>query len=144
MRAAHRSHALALCASLLLATVSRAATPDFAHMTSGPRRIVSTFLCTDEYVFRLVPRDRIAALSYLAGDTHPVVSTIADKVKGIPLVRASAESVLALKPDLVITYQATNARLRQQLMDAGVKVFEVPWASSLSDIRRKIGRASRR
>jgi iron complex transport system substrate-binding protein len=136
MRTAHRSHALALCASLLLATVSRAATPDFAHMSSGPRRIVSTFLCTDEYVYRLVPRDRIAALSYLAGDTHPVVSTIADKVKGIPLVRASAESVLALKPDLVITYQATNARLRQQLTDAGVKVFEVPWASSLADIRR--------
>lgn len=136
MRAAHGSHVLVLCALILTAVPIRAATPDFAHASSGPRRIVSTFLCTDEYVFRLVPRSRIAALSYLAGDTHPVVSTIANKVGDIPLVRASAEAVLALKPDLVITYAATNARLRHQLLDAGVKVFEVPWAASLSDIRR--------
>ena len=86
MRAAHGSHVLVLCALILTAVPIRAATPDFAHAASGPRRIVSTFLCTDEYVFRLVPRSRIAALSYLAGDTHPVVSTIANKVGDLSLI----------------------------------------------------------
>jgi len=75
MRGLHGWHAFVLAAAFLMAA------PAFA----APQRIVSTFLCTDEYVFRLVPRAHIAALSYLAADTHPVVSTIADKVKGIPL-----------------------------------------------------------
>jgi iron complex transport system substrate-binding protein len=101
-----------------------------------PKRIVSAFLCTDEYVFRLVPRDRIAGLSYLSADTHPIVSTIAGQVKGIPLVRASAEQVLKLHPDLVVTYENTNVRQTQLLRAAGVRVLEVPWAQSLTDVKR--------
>src|SRR5271165_1339945 len=65
-------------------------TPAFA----APQRVVSTFLCTDEYVFRLLPRARIAALSFEAGDRRPVVSTIADRVAGIAMIRPSAETVL--------------------------------------------------
>ncbi|MBV9570064.1 MAG: ABC transporter substrate-binding protein [Alphaproteobacteria bacterium] len=107
-----------------------------AERIAAPQRIVSAFLCTDEYVFRLIPRERIAGLSYLAGDTHPVVSTIAKQVNGIPGVRASAEQMLALHPDLVVTYQSTNARQTQLLRAAGVRVLEVPWAQSLADVRR--------
>src|SRR5581483_4294947 len=70
--------------------------------TAAPQRIVSTFLCTDEYLLRLVPRSRIAALSFEAGDRKPVVSTIADKVGGIPQIRPSTETVLNLSPDLVV------------------------------------------
>jgi len=103
---------------------------------AGPKRIVSAFLCTDEYVFRLVPLARIAGLSYLSADMHPVVSTIAGQVKGIPLIRASAEQVLALHPDLVVTYENTNVRQTQLLRAAAVRVLEVPWAQSLADVRR--------
>jgi hypothetical protein len=80
MRLMH-GYRIAILMALLLS-----AAPAFA----APQRIVSTFLCTDEYVFRLVSRQRIAALSFLAADTHPVVSTIRDKVAGIPLTRGSA------------------------------------------------------
>ncbi|MBV9063573.1 MAG: ABC transporter substrate-binding protein [Alphaproteobacteria bacterium] len=103
---------------------------------SGPQRVVSSFLCTDEYVFRLLPPKRIAGLSYLSADTHPVVSTIAGQVKNIPLVRASAEQVLALHPDLVVTYENTNVRQTQLLRAAGLRVLEVPWAESLADVRK--------
>ena len=132
MRPAHRSHVLAICA-LCVAFVGLA--PPIGAATT-PRRIVSTFLCTDEYVFRLVPRERIAALSFLAADTRPVVSTIVDQVHGIPLVRATAEQVLTLHPDLVVTYQNTNLRMTQLLRAAGVNVLELPWAQSLADVRR--------
>jgi iron complex transport system substrate-binding protein len=101
-----------------------------------PKRIVSTFLCTDEYVFRLVPRERIAALSFEAGDRNPVVSTIADKVGGIAQIRPSTESVLALKPDLVVMYAGTMTKLRANLKALGVPVLDVPWDNSLADIRR--------
>lgn len=130
MRLPHASHAFVLCAALCSPAAARDPHP------SAPRRIVSTFLCTDEYLFRLVSPSRIAALSYLAAATDPVVSTIAGQVHGIPSVRASAEQVLTLHPDLVITYENTNVRTTQLLRAAGVNVLELPWAQSLADIRR--------
>ena len=102
---------------------------------AAPHRIVSTFLCTDEYVFRLVPRAHIAALSFLAADTHPVVSTIRDKVNGIRLTRGSAEEVMSLDPDLVVMYRGTNPRLKTQLLEAHIPFVEVAWANSLADVR---------
>lgn len=103
---------------------------------AGPyRRIVSTNLCADEYVFRLVPRDHIAALSYEATDRHPLVSTIADKAAGIRTIHPSAETILALKPDLVVMYAGTNQRLRTTLKQLHIAVLDVPWADSLADIR---------
>jgi iron complex transport system substrate-binding protein len=101
-----------------------------------PKRVVSTNLCTDEYGFRLLPRDRIAALSSMAGDTHPLVSTIAHRVGGINLLHVSAEAVLALHPDLVVLFQGANPRLKAHLMEAGVPIVEMPPANSLDDIRK--------
>jgi iron complex transport system substrate-binding protein len=103
---------------------------------AAPQHVVSTFLCTDEYVFRLVPRARIAALSFEAGDRHPVVSTIADKVGGIAQIRPSTEAVLSLHPDLVVMYENTMPRVHANLVALGVKVLDVPWANSLADIRK--------
>ena len=132
MRSPNGTYAVALVAAIL----AGAAVAPVTRAAAEPKRIVSAFLCTDEYLFRLVPRERIAALSYLSADTHPVVSTIARQVKGIPLVRASAEQVLKFHPDLVVTYENTNVRQTQLLRAAGVQVLEVPWAQSLSDIRK--------
>lgn len=124
MRLMHVSQSVALWL-LLAAAVAHAA----------PQRVVSADLCSDEYVYRLVPREHIAALSYLAGDTHPVVSTIADKVKGIPLIHVSTEAVLGYAPDLVVLYQGTNPRLKAQLAQAHVPLLEIPWADSLAAVR---------
>ena len=128
MRKTHGWVAVAL-AALVLSTNSAAC---------APRKIVSTFLCTDEYVFRLVPRDRIAALSFEAADRHPVVSTIADAVTraGIPTIRPSAETVMNYAPDLVVMYAGTMPALHAALARAHVPVLDVPWANSLADVRR--------
>lgn len=106
-----------------------------APALAAPQRVISTFLCTDEYVFRLVPRNRIAALSYEAVDRRPVVSTIADAAAGIHVIRPSTETVLALKPDLVVMYAGTNPRLHLNLRKLGVPILDVPWANSLADVR---------
>jgi len=125
MRRLHERLLAFLCAAAVIAGPAPAA----------PRRVVSTFLCTDEYVFRLLPRERIAALSWEATDRHPVVSTIADAAEHIRVIRPSTETVLALKPDLVVMYAGTNPRLRVNLRSAGVAVLDVPWANSLNDVR---------
>jgi iron complex transport system substrate-binding protein len=103
---------------------------------AAPQRVVSTFLCTDEYVFRLVPRPQIAALSFEATDRRPVVSTIADAARDVPVIRPSTETVLALHPDLVVMYAGTNTRLHTNLKSAGIPVLDVPWANSLADVRK--------
>ena len=117
------------------ATIVAAALITVLPAQAGPRRVVSTFLCTDEYVFRLVPREDIAALSYEAGLRRPIVSTIADQVGGIPFVHNSAEEVLEKKPDLVVMYAGTQVRLHAQLREAGIRIVDVPWANSLAEIR---------
>lgn len=102
---------------------------------AAPQRIVSTELCTDEYVFRLVPRAHIAALSFLAADDHPIVSTIHDEVRGIRLTRGSAEEVMSLKPDMVVLYRGQNPRLKAQLMESHTPFVEIADANSLADVR---------
>jgi iron complex transport system substrate-binding protein len=106
-----------------------------APLRAAPHRIVSTNLCTDEYVFRLMPRARIAGLSFEATDRHPVVSTIADAARGMPVIHPSTETVLALKPDLVAMYQFTMPQLHNSLARLGISILDVPWANSLADIR---------
>jgi iron complex transport system substrate-binding protein len=101
-----------------------------------PQRIVSISVCTDEYVFRLVPRERIAALSYLAGDRHPVVSTIVDRVHGIPLIRQTAEEVLAAKPGVVVMDQGAQARVRAVLGRARIPIVDVPWVGDFAGVRK--------
>ena len=84
----------------------------------------------------MVPRARIAALSFEAGDRRPVVSTIADRVGGIPQIHPTTEAVMNYDPDLVVMYAGTNPRLHAHLAEIGVAVLDVPWANSLADIRR--------
>jgi iron complex transport system substrate-binding protein len=115
-----------------------------ASVAASPQRVVSTNLCTDEYVFRLVDRGHIAALSFEAGDRNPVVSTIADKVGGIPQIRPSAETVLNYRPDLVVMFAGTLPRLRAVLDDLHISVLEVPYDDSLAAIAettRRLGAA---
>ncbi len=126
MRRMHGWVAALLCALILHGNPAIAA----------PQRIVSTFLCTDEYVFRLVPRARIAALSFEATDRNPVVSTIAGAALGIPTIRPSAETVLMHHPDLVVMYAGTMPQLHAQLAKIGIPVLDVPWANAIADVRR--------
>jgi len=128
-RAFHKGIAVLICAATTVFG------PVFPVLAAAPQRVVSTFLCTDEYVYRLLPRQAIAALSFEAVDRHPVVSTIADVAVGIPTIRPSTEVVMALKPDLVVMFAGTNPRLHQNLKRLGLAVLDVPGANSLADIR---------
>src|SRR5258707_1845378 len=109
--------------------------PASGSVAAVPQRIVSTNLCADESVFRLVARGHIAALSFEAGDRHPVVSTIVDQVAGIPQIRPSTEAVLNYRPDLVVMFAGTFPKLRAHLAALGVPVLEVAYDTSLDGIR---------
>ena len=83
--------------------------------THAADRVVSLNLCTDQMLVLLAP-EKIAALSPLARD--PSLSYVAERAAHLPIVRASAEAVLRLHPDLVLAgpygAQTTLALLAQE------------------------------
>ena len=79
-------------AALLLGTSAASAAP--------PQRIVSLDLCTDQLLIEMVPRERIAAVTFLAAD--PTMSAIPEKASGLPITHGAAEDVLRRNPDLVL------------------------------------------
>lgn len=118
-------------AAVGLAGLASAAVPAAA----GPiaRRIVSLNLCTDQLLVHLVPRERIAALSWLAGDAK--VSTIGERAQGIPLIAGRAEEVLALEPDLVVTTEHAGPATVALLRRLGRRVVTIPLAEDFDAMR---------
>ena len=93
-----------------------------ALVPGGPAeaaRVVSLNLCTDQYLLLLAP-EQAAGVTVLARD--PALSALAGQAGGVPAVRADAESVLVLRPDLVLAApwgaQASLAALERR----GVRV----------------------
>jgi iron complex transport system substrate-binding protein len=120
---------LALAGLVLPASGSMAAGEAAARATPAhPQRIVSLNLCTDQILWDVAPRRRIAALTRLAAD--PTLSTIAGEVAGVRLVRGEAEEVLALAPDLVVASDWTTPATIALLGRLGHPVLVVPQATS--------------
>jgi iron complex transport system substrate-binding protein len=100
-------------------------------------RVVSLNLCTDDFLVLLAP-DQIAALSPLARD--PSISVVAAKAATLPWVRADAEAVLALRPDLVLAgpygAQTTLQALRRRGVPVDITVLADDFAGIRAETRR--------
>jgi iron complex transport system substrate-binding protein len=95
-------------------------------------RIVSIDYCADQMVLGLAARHRIAAVSHEA-TADPL---FAGRLAGdLPRVRPDAEAILALRPTLVVRSYAGGARLEALLTQAGVRVFTLPYAGTLAEVR---------
>lgn len=115
---------------LLLATVLPAA-------AQVPQRVVTLNLCLDQMALRLAAPGQLVGVSYLSQD--PRLSVLADRAAALPPVRDSVESILILRPDLVILGQGSHARLKRLLRGAAVRVLELPWATSIGEAETVIG-----
>ena len=95
--------------------------------------VVSLNLCTDQMLVLLAP-EKIAALSPLSRD--PALSFVARQAEHLPVVRASAEAVLRLHPDLILAApygaQTTLALLQQE----HVPVLRIALAQDFAGIRQ--------
>lgn len=93
---------------------------------TGPQRIVSLNLCTDQLVLMLVERSRIASVSYWA--QRPESSYMVERARGLHTNHGLAEEVIPLQPDLVIAGRYTDATSLAILRRLGypVAVVEVP------------------
>jgi len=110
----------------LLAAAWLAPTAQAEESHHHPMRIVSLNMCVDSIVIELVSHDRIMALSHYARD--PQRSTIADKARHLPITYETAEEVVALRPDLVLTSRHSAIATRNALKRVGIRfeLFDVP------------------
>jgi len=125
----------ALAIALYLVCASLACARDGAAQAGAGRRIVSVGGPVTEIVFALGRGDRVVAV-----DTSSVYPS---EVAGLPQVgyqrTLSAESVLALAPDLVIaSADAGPPAALAQLRAAGVAVSLIAAASTIEDAARRI------
>lgn len=126
----------AACAALCLSMLATAGAAGTARLAAQPQRIVSLNLCTDQIVLQLVPRERIAALSWLS--QRPESAALHQQAQGLRTVRGSAEEVLALQPDLVLVGTATTRHTTRLLQSFGVRTLALPGADSFAQVKAQI------
>lgn len=126
-----------LCLAALLAGLWLASGAQAGEPAPRPMRIVSLNMCVDSIVIELVTHDRIAALSHYARD--PQRSTISEQARGLPITYETAEEIVALRPDLVLTSRHSAIATRNALKRVGIRfeLFDVPDSidESLAQVR---------
>lgn len=98
-----------------------------------PKRIVSQTLGTDEILFAICPRDRIAGITELA--LNNAYSKIVDEAKasGIKTIYGP-EDILALKPDLVFVASYSRAEMSTLLRAAHAPVYRFSNFDRIEDV----------
>lgn len=109
-----------------------------ANAQTGPQRIVSMNLCTDELLMRLVDPSRIASVTYLSQQSvnAPLgLDSIASKLK---INHGLAEEILMQKPDLVLAGRFTAATAVNLLRGLGLNIVTIDPENTLEDMRTNI------
>lgn len=121
-----------ICATLLLmGSVAAAQTPQ-------PVRVISLNMCTDQLLLDLAPTQQIAGLSPFAADAGR--SFLAARAGSLPILSGSAEEVMMLRPDLVVSGTFTKRATREFIRARGVNLEEFAPIRTLAETKRQITR----
>ena len=98
-------------------------------------RVFSLDQCADQYVLALTPRADIVGLSYRADDAD---SYLRKASTGLPLRRASTESVLASRADIVVRYWGGDELMTRRLQARGIRVVKIDDATDFKGVRADV------
>jgi iron complex transport system substrate-binding protein len=132
-----RAQWIAVCFSLLTLSCGRDRAPSAAETAQSrvPQRIVCGNSAAAEFVCRLVGPERLAGVPEQLDD-YSVFDARHGGYEKLPrIARYVAESVLALKPDLVVTHDWQSADTTNVLRSSGIDVLVLQSARSYEDIR---------
>ncbi|MBA4227121.1 MAG: iron ABC transporter substrate-binding protein [Hyphomonas sp.] len=90
--------------------------------------IVSLDYCADQFVLALADREQILALSK---DSERQFSHLRGRAAGIPKVRAAAEDVVALAPDVVVRSWGGDARALGLYQRFGIRTVQIGYANDV-------------
>jgi iron complex transport system substrate-binding protein len=102
-------------------------------IAASPQHIMSLTVCTDELLMDLAAPGQIASLSYLSREKAAL--KLWPQAASLPVNHNTAEEVLALKPDLVLTLPYASTGLRALLEKSGIRILEIPQAQNFDQIR---------
>lgn len=103
-----------------------------------PSRIVSLTYGTDEILLGLVDTSRVTALSQYAGNQDISFVTEEEAAAVGRKVDLNAESIMALKPDLVIASTSVSSQLVSLLRQSGVPVYVSLVAADWNEMETKV------
>jgi iron complex transport system substrate-binding protein len=109
-----------------------------AAQTVPPPRVISLNMCTDQLLLDLAEPDQIAGLSPFAADGAR--SFMATEAAALPILSGTAEEVLVLKPDLVVSGTFTKRATREFLRARGVNLEEFAPVRTIAETKRQITR----
>jgi iron complex transport system substrate-binding protein len=95
--------------------------------------------CADQYVLALSPREAIVGVSPRVDDRD---SYLRAKAAGLPQRRATAEAVLAVRPDVIVRYWGGDERLTQTLERRGLTVVRIEEAPDFDGVRANVRRVA--
>lgn len=107
-----------------------------SNAADAPKRVVSFNLCADQLVLALADKQQIAGLSPYAAD--PALSVMASEAQKFPRLDWQAESVIPLKPDLVLTGNWDRPVTRRLLSSLGLRIAQVDVVTDIDAARKQI------
>lgn len=120
----------------LMAALGAPAVVSVARTSAAPR-IVSLNPCLDAILVEVASRDQIAALSHYSRIARQ--STIYRLAMSLPQTHGTAEEIIALRPDIVLSSRHSDRATRAALERMGIPMalFDVPQtvADSLDQVR---------
>lgn len=94
------------------------------RIPAPPRRIVSQYWSLDEYLYSVVPPDRVVGVSESA--FVPGVSNVMDLVRAFrPVMAGDAERVLRQNPDLILVAGSSRSDFTGLIRTSSIPVFRV-------------------
>ncbi|MFN7164254.1 MAG: ABC transporter substrate-binding protein [Hyphomonas sp.] len=100
----------------------------FAQAEPARPTLVSLDYCADQFVLALADRDQILAVSK---DSERRFSHLREKAAGIPKVRAAAEDVIAMQPDVVVRSFGGDARALAFYERFGIRTVQLGYAEDV-------------
>jgi ABC-type Fe3+-hydroxamate transport system substrate-binding protein len=104
-----------------------------------PQRIVSQFYSIDEFLYSLIPPQRVVAAS--ASAYQPSVSNVVDYAKKYrPAIASDPERVLRLNPDLILVSSSARSDFTSLARNTGVPTYRLFTSfDSLDQVEKTIG-----
>lgn len=101
-----------------------------------PQRILSMNQCTDLLALQLVPKARVAAVTYLARDGAKALFPGA--ADGVAVNYGTPEDIIKFRPDLILTGDFSLAVTRRLAREVGAPIVEVKSTRTFDDVRRNL------